>query len=135
MLLPENNFTRFIGKCVFVMAKLHINGPGRNTNLRLELEAALDTVKMSRIIKQELELQECQCFFWTDSAIVLHSFHADCKRFSLFPRNRLQRILSHTYDWGFVSRKMTPLITLHEEGQLHLRLMIYSGLQSLSFCN
>ena len=92
------------------MAKSHIKGPGRNTIPRLELEAALDAVKMSRIIKQELKLQECQCFFWTDSAIALHSLHANCKRLSLFPRNRLQRILSHTktYDWGFFSTKINP---------------------------
>ena len=46
MIFPDSSI-----KCVFIMAKSHINGPGRNTIPRHELEAALDAVKMSRIIK------------------------------------------------------------------------------------
>ena len=62
------------------------------------------------MVRQELELFDCQSFFWTDSLNVLHSLHADCKRFSLFTRNRLQRILRHTkvYDWRYVSTKVNP---------------------------
>ena len=92
------------------MGKSYTNGPGRNTIPRLELQAALDSVKLSRMVKQEMELFDCQSFFWTDFSIVLHSLHADCKRFSSFTRNRLQRILRHTkeYDWGYVGTKVNP---------------------------
>ena len=38
------------------MAKSHTSGPGRKMIPRLELEAALDSVKLSHTIKQELEL-------------------------------------------------------------------------------
>ena len=96
--------------CRLVMAKSHIAGSGQTTIPRLELEAALDAVKLSRLIRQELNLQSAPCFFWTDSTIVLQSLRADTKKFSTFPRNRLQRILKYTkvYDWSFVGSKINP---------------------------
>ena len=103
-------FPNSAAKCSLVMAKTRVSGAGRTTIPRAELEAALDAVKLSRTIKQELDIPDCPVFFWTDSFIVLHSLHANCKRFSLFPRNRLQRILTHSkvYDWGYVSSKANP---------------------------
>ena len=92
--------------CRLVMGKGILAGSRNHTIPRLELEAALDAVNMFRMIKQELELpSECPCFFWTDSMIVLQSLRAETKKFSIFPRNRLQRILSHTkvHDWFHVS--------------------------------
>ena len=49
-------------------------------------------------------------FFCTDSTIVLQSLRADAKKFSTFPRNRLQRILKYTkvYDWSFFGSKFNP---------------------------
>ena len=75
-----------------VMAKTRVSGEGRITIPRAELEAALDAVKLSRTIKQELDVPNCPVYFWTDSFIVLHCLQANCKRFFLFPHNRLQRI-------------------------------------------
>ena len=94
--------------CQMIMAKSHKCGIKRTTIPRQELEAVLDAVTLSRVVKQELELDTCQCFFWTDSTIVIQSLHAQCKRFSLFPRNRLLRILKHTkvYDWKFVPSEL-----------------------------
>ena len=42
--------------------------------------------------------------------IVLQSLRADTKRFPLFPRNRIQRILKHSkiYDWNYVPSKHNP---------------------------
>ena len=93
------------------MRKGILAGSGNHTIPRLKLEVALDAVNMFRIIKQELELpSECPCFFWTDSMIVLQSLRAETKTFSIFPRNCLQRILSHTkvYDWFHVSSEENP---------------------------
>ena len=59
--------------CRLIMVKSHITGSGQTTILRLELEAALDTVKLSRLIRRKLDLQSAPCFFWTDSTIVLQS--------------------------------------------------------------
>ena len=97
--------------CHFVMAKSYVCSPSKKQTIpRLELEAALDSIKLSLLVKRELELQSIPCFFWTDSTIVLQSLGADSKKFSLFPRNRLQRILAHSkvYEWGYVSSKVNP---------------------------
>ena len=96
--------------CQMIMAKSRICNTKRTIVSRQELEAALDAVTLSRVVKQELELDSCQCFFWTDSTIVIQSLHAQCKRFSLFPRNRLLRILKHTKvnDWKFVPSELNP---------------------------
>ena len=40
------------------MRKSYTNGPGRNTIQRLELQAALDSVKLSRMVKQEVTSAE-----------------------------------------------------------------------------
>ena len=98
-------FSNFAAKCSLVMVKTYVSGEGRTTIPRAELEAALDAVKLSRKIKQELDIPNCPVFFWTDSFIVLHRLHANRKRFSLFSRNPLQRILMHSkvYNWGYVS--------------------------------
>ena len=91
--------------CCLIMAKSHIAGTGQTTIPRLELEAALDAVKLSRLIRQELDLQSAPY-----STIVLQSLRADTKKFSTFSRNRLQRILKYTkvYDWSFVGSKINP---------------------------
>ena len=108
-------YARIIGQdskiiCRLIMAKCHVTGSGQHTIPRLELEAALDAVKLSNTIKRELEIPDAPCLFWTDSTIVLQSLRADVKKFSLYPRNRLQRILQHSkvHDWNFVGTKLNP---------------------------
>ena len=105
-------YARIIGQdskiiCRLIMAKCHVTGSGQHTIPRLELEAALNAVKLSNTIKRELEIPDAPCLFWTDSTIVLQSLRADAKKFSLYPRNRLQRILQHSkvHDWNFVGTK------------------------------
>ena len=49
--------------CNTVIAKCHIAGSGKNTIPRMKLEAALDSIHLSRLVKQELDLLECPCFF------------------------------------------------------------------------
>ena len=104
-LLPDSSIT-----CSLVMGKALLPGPGRHTIPRLELEAALDAVNMCRVIRQELDLNDCPCIFWSDSMIVLQSLLAETKKFSMFSRNRLQRILAHTsaYDWRYVLTNLNP---------------------------
>ena len=71
------------------MAKSLLAGSGNHTVPRLELEAALDVVKLVKVIRSELELSACPCIYWTDSTIVLQSLRAESKRFPVFSRNRL----------------------------------------------
>ena len=46
-----------------IMAKSHKCRTKRTTIPRQKLEAVLDAVTLSRVVKQELELESCQCFF------------------------------------------------------------------------
>ena len=92
------------------MAKSHICSPGKLTVPRLELEAALDAVKLFRMVNEGLDLRNCQSYFWSDSTIVLQSLRASSKKFPTFSRTRLQKILTHTNacDWNFVGTKVNP---------------------------
>ena len=103
--LPDSSIT-----CSLVMGKALLPGAGRHTIPRLELEAALDAVNMYRTLKQELDLHDCPCLFWSDSMIVLQSLMAETKKFPMFSRNRLQKILAHTcvYDWRYVPSESNP---------------------------
>ena len=53
------------------MAKSLLAGSENQTVPRLELEAALDAVKLAKVVQSELELEKCSCVYWTDSTIVL----------------------------------------------------------------
>ena len=92
-----------------VMSKAHLASSENMTIPRMELEAAVDAVKLALLVKDEFELA-CSCTYWTDSAIVLQSIQAKCKRFPVFTRNRLAQIERNTcvYDWRHVSSEINP---------------------------
>ena len=81
-----------------------------NTIPRLELEAALDAVKLAEFVKRELELQECPCVYWSDSSVVLLSLRTECKKFPVFSRNRLSQIerLTCIHDWRHAPSEFNP---------------------------
>ena len=56
---------------------------------RLELTAAVISVKLSKIIREELEIDTDQVNYWTDSRTVLKSLGNDSKRFHSFESNCL----------------------------------------------
>ena len=97
-------------RCIIVAAKSRLAEPGVNTIPRLELEAALDAVKLSEMVRRELEMPDCPCLFWTDSSIVLLSLRAESKKFPVFTRNRLSQIERHTciHDWRHVPSELNP---------------------------
>ena len=96
--------------CSLIMAKSLLAGSGNHTVPRLELEAALDVVKLVKVVRSELELGACPCIYWTDSTIVLQSLRAESKRFPVFSRNRLSQIERRTcvYDWHHVPSGLNP---------------------------
>ena len=96
--------------CIIVAAKSRLAEPGVNTILRLELEAALDAVKLAEMVKRKLKMPDCPCVFWTDSSIVSLSLRAESNRFPVFSRNRLSRIERHTciHDWPYVPSELNP---------------------------
>ena len=97
-------------RCSLLMAKSLLAGSENQTVPRLELEAALDAVKLAKVVQSELELEKCPCVYWTDSTIVLHSLRAETKKFPVFSRNRLSQIerLTCVYDWHHVPSSLNP---------------------------
>ena len=62
---------------------------------RLELTAAVLSVKMSCLLKKELNLGEVNHYFWTDSKVVLGYSRNETRRFKTFVTNRIYQIKSN----------------------------------------
>ena len=77
---------------------------------RLELSAAVFSVKLNQIVCEELEIKIDHVNYWTDSTTVLKYLNNDTKRFHTFESNRLTTIrsLSSTFDWRYVNRDDNP---------------------------
>ena len=77
---------------------------------RLELVAAVLSVKISNMIKKELQLQELDNYFWTDSRVVLGYIANDARAFKTFIANRVHMIQenSNIEQWKYVPSKENP---------------------------
>ena len=66
---------------------------------RLELTAPTLAIKISQLIKKELELNDVTSIrehFWTDSQVVLGYINNESKRFEVFLSNRVQLIRNNS---------------------------------------
>ena len=63
---------------------------------RLELQAAVVSIKISQWLLKELDYQDVSEFFWTDSSVVMGYINNESKRFHTFVANRIQQIHDHT---------------------------------------
>ena len=77
---------------------------------RLELTAAVVSVKLRAIIREEIDLPVQRVYFWTDSTSVLKCINNESKRFQTFESNLLTIIHSESYpkEWGYVNRDVNP---------------------------
>ena len=64
---------------------------------RLELTAAVLSVKMACLLKKELNLGEVTHYFWTDSKVVLGYIRNNTRRFKTFVANRIHQIKENTH--------------------------------------
>ena len=82
----------------------------KTTIPRLELTAATVGVNIAVMMTKELRLPIQEIFFHTDSTIVLHYIHNECKRFPVFVANRVQRIrqCSQPSQWRYVGSAENP---------------------------
>ena len=96
--------------CSLVMSKSRVVPLKPITIPRLELSAAVVSVKISAILKQELDLKDVVECFWMDSKIVLGYIANDSRRFYVFVANRLQQIYDHTVQpqWRHIDTKANP---------------------------
>ena len=96
--------------CSFVMGKARLAPIREITIPRLELTAAVISVKLSKVIREELEIETDQVNYWTDSTTILKCLGNDSKRFHTFESNRLTVIRngSSVSDWRYISRDDNP---------------------------
>ena len=96
--------------CSLVMSKARVVPLKPITIPRLELSAAVVSVKISSMLQQELNFSDAEEMYWTDSKIVLGYIANDSRRFHVFVANRLQLINEHTVQsqWRHVDTKENP---------------------------
>ena len=97
-------------RCSYVMGKARLAPIHEITIPRLELSAAVISVKLNQIIRRELEIKIDGVNYWTDSTTALKRLNNDTKRFHTFESNRLTTIRSlwSTSDWRYVNRNDNP---------------------------
>ena len=82
--------------CSILLGKARVTPLKPVTIARLELKAALVSVKVSQTLQEEHEYGEVDDFFWTDSKVVLGYINNDARRFHTFVANRVQEIRDNT---------------------------------------
>ena len=77
---------------------------------RMELVAATLSVKISVLLKKELQIPIKKEMFWTDSEVVLAYIRNEAKRFKIFVANRIELIKHHSDNVnGFTSAQNRTL--------------------------
>ncbi|XP_078382421.1 uncharacterized protein LOC144665122 [Oculina patagonica] len=96
--------------CSFVMGKSRVAPLKPVTIPRLELTAAVCSVRISQQLRQELEYRIDQEYFWTDSRVVLGYISNVSRRFHVFVANRVQEIQENTSvdQWKYIESKQNP---------------------------
>ncbi|CAM4729270.1 unnamed protein product [Leuciscus chuanchicus] len=96
--------------CALVMGKARVAPTKVTTIPRLELSAAVVATRTSVLLKREMEIEDMQEYFWTDSKVVLGYINNDEKRFHVFVANRIQQIKSSTEpsQWQYVASENNP---------------------------
>ena len=96
--------------CCFVAGKARVAPIKTVTIPRLELTAAVLSVRLETLVKKELGFADCRSVFWTDSSAVLQTIKNSTKRFAVFVANRITVIDEHTslQQWNYVPTKLNP---------------------------
>lgn len=96
--------------CSLVIAKARVTPTKVTTVPRLELSAAVVAVRVSNLLRKELEIENAQEVFWKDSKVVLGYVNNDARRFHVFVANRIQRIQDNTKpsQWRYVASEENP---------------------------
>ena len=77
---------------------------------RMELAAAVLSVKIASLIQKELAFSNTRHYFWTDSKIVLSYLQSNSRRFKTYVANRVQQIKNATMveDWNYIRSADNP---------------------------
>ncbi|KAK3713870.1 hypothetical protein QZH41_010920, partial [Actinostola sp. cb2023] len=94
----------------FVMGKARVT-PKKTVSIpRLELTTAAVSVKVADALKEELEYENIEDHYWTDSKVVLGFISNESRRFNVYVANRVQLIQDHTThsQWHIVDTTSNP---------------------------
>ena len=96
--------------CSLVISRSRVAPTKPVTVPRLELTAAVLSVRISRFLQDELKLNQVEEFFWTDSKVVLGYISNEARRFHVYVANRVQEIRNHTEpdQWRHVGTGENP---------------------------
>ena len=94
----------------FLMGKSRVAPLKQVTIPRMELTAAMVSVKVDRMLKDELQVPLTDSIFWTDSTTVLRYIKNDALRFKTFVANRVSFIREATTraQWKYVNTSQNP---------------------------
>ncbi|XP_069109596.1 uncharacterized protein [Argopecten irradians] len=108
-------YLRFIDEtgrihCSFLLGKSRVAPLKTVTVPRMELTAASSSVKLCKMIKEELGFPINETFYWTDSTSVLRYIANKNARFHTFVANRVSVIHEATEEnqWRYVNTKENP---------------------------
>ena len=96
--------------CSLALGKARVT-PLRQVSIpRLELTAAVLSVKMSSLLRNELKYDNIAEYFWSDSKVVLGYIANEARRFHVFVGNRVQQIrdVTEVDQWNYVQTKDNP---------------------------
>ena len=93
-----------------VMSKSRVTPSKPVTVPRLELMAAVLSVKVARFLEKEMHYNNIKHIFWCDSKVVLGYIQNESRRFHMFVSNRVQQIrkFSEPSQWNYVATKLNP---------------------------
>ncbi|XP_028407840.1 uncharacterized protein LOC114530421 [Dendronephthya gigantea] len=93
----------------------------------LELTAAVLSVRLATIIREELDMSIQKTYYWTDYMLVLKCINNQTKQFHTFESNRLTVIHRETdpSEWNYVNQEDNPA----DDGlkEMRLNVMIQNG--------
>ena len=96
--------------CSLVLGKARV-APLRSVTIpRFELTVATVSVRVANVLKEELDYEELQDFYWTDSKVVLGFISNESRRFHVYVANRVQFIRDQTSldQWRYVESGCNP---------------------------
>ncbi len=93
-----------------VMAKARVAPSKPITVPRLELAAAVVSVKIGAFLQRELDIDNMTTYYWTDSKVALGYITNDARRFHVYVANRVQHIRdnSEVHSWNYVRTEQNP---------------------------
>ena len=96
--------------CSLIIGKSRVSPIKYVSIPRLELTAAVLSVKIASLISKEIDMPEVKHYFWTDSKVVLSYLQSTTKIFKTFVANRVQQIKSSSNinDWNYVKSANNP---------------------------